>query len=678
MKPYQCRAIALTYAIFLSWDAQVQGFAPSVPSRTFLSSSSETKIYMSSINKENGQRAKAGEDGFSLLRQPISWDAETVPKFDTPTALNEADEGKNADNQKWFQERIVGNKSFQTKANANQEEKKDIEDDAGSDSSFLEYEMNQAEMQRGIDLYKRSFEVLDYKAILNALELQCNTAPARKIVNKAKLRGADEEKGESKKKKGVKQGDILSMGLTADDVDGIHERYNAIREMKEILNRNVQAEVDIIENEKNDWKNNSGKKKKSKKQMKIMSGPPISGSNFDMSPMWEKINKGGVLDGPDILEVETILKACKSVFDWCHKLEEAELIANPLYMEGSKSDEEVINDESHSKTPSRKTQHFQYLPKYGRSIFIDDDLLDLLESAFDNKGRLSGRTFPEIGRLRAKVRTLQGDILSTLDTLLSSPSVKNKVSMESGGALYSEVNGRIVIPIDKKYSSSVGIIHDQSRSGKTSYVEPSEIVRPTNEMNQVLIELKQEENRVWRMLTKSILDAEEDINRSIISVAQLDLVQARIRLGDVMEGVIPSHVGEDGIISLKNVKHPVLLLRKGLKGVVGSDIELGTEKNRALILSGPNAGGKTITEKTIGLCALMSRDGLLLPAEEGARVDFFNPVLADIGDLQSVDEDLSTFSGHMLVCREVLANSGKNALVLMDELGSGTDPNVSE
>jgi len=215
-------------------------------------------------------------------------------------------------------------------------------------------------------------------------------------------------------------------------------------------------------------------------------------------------------------------------------------------------------------------------------------------------------------------------------------------------------------------------VHDSSRSGKTVYVEPSEIVGPTNELRQVEHELEAEEARVWRLLTEEVWHNRRDLRTSVQAVARLDLCVARCMLGERMDGVIPS-VEDEGIIELKNAKHPVLMLRK-IEGVVGSDVSLGSDGNLGLVLTGPNSGGKTVILKLLGLLALMSRCGIPIPVEHG-RLDFFNPVLADIGDIQSVDSDLSTFSGHMLVCREVLAKSGKNALVLMDELGSGTDPN---
>ena len=138
----------------------------------------------------------------------------------------------------------------------------------------------------------------------------------------------------------------------------------------------------------------------------------------------------------------------------------------------------------------------RYVPKFGHVIHVGKELLDLLSNAFDEDGKLSGTTFPTIGRLRSKVRLLKKDILSTLDALITSPSMKNKLSLESGGALVSEVNGRIVIPVSASYQSSVGIIHDASRSGKTSYVEPNEVVGPTNEMRQAELDLKKEEGRV--------------------------------------------------------------------------------------------------------------------------------------------------------------------------------------
>ena len=385
-------------------------------------------------------------------------------------------------------------------------------------------------------------------------------------------------------------------------------------------------------------------------------GPPFRGSSFNLEAVMEIVDEGKVLEGPEILEVSSIMDALEDIILWSQALEKVDVLP------------------------------FEELPEMVRGVTVNTTLQDLLHNAFDKKGRLSGETFPVLGKLREKVRTLKADIMRTLDRILAMPSIQSKLALESGGSLYSEVSGgRLVIPVASKYASSVGIVHDMSRSEKTVYVEPTEIVGPTNELRQAENELRQEEARVWRSLTEQILNNRVDLEASVSAVGQLDLVMARLQLGRKIEGVIPS-VMDEGVVTLRNAKHPVLLLRE-VENVVGSDIDLGANGNQGLVLTGPNAGGKTVILKLFGLLSLMSRAGIPVPAAPKSlgrdsaeddytpRVDFFNPVLADIGDLQSVGGDLSTFSGHMLVCREVLANSGKNALVLMDELGSGTDPN---
>jgi DNA mismatch repair protein MutS2 len=389
--------------------------------------------------------------------------------------------------------------------------------------------------------------------------------------------------------------------------------------------------------------------------------PPLGDNAYGLESLLEQVATHGlVLEGPDILEISSIIDAFENILSWSEGLQKV------------------------------KGLSFVELPKLTACISVNTTLQDLLHDVFDKDGRLSGTTFPAVGRLRARVRSLKAKVMTTLDSLLSTPRIKSKIALESGGPLYSEVNGgRLVIPMDASKAAAVGIVHDMSRSGKTMYVEPTEIVGPTNELRQVENELRMEEAAVWRSLTMQILNNRVHLEASAAAVGQLDLVLARIMLGRRLSGVIPV-VRDEGVVSVRNGKHPVLLLR-GIEGVVGSQVELGQHGIQGLVLTGPNAGGKTIILKMLGLYALMARAGIPIPADPAhnesfddldteekeryhARVDFFNPVLADIGDIQSVGGDLSTFSGHMLVCREVLANAGKNALVLMDELGSGTDP----
>eukprot|EP00752_Nemacystus_decipiens_P002592 g2425.t1 len=303
-------------------------------------------------------------------------------------------------------------------------------------------------------------------------------------------------------------------------------------------------------------------------------------------------------------------------------------------------------------------------------ITLDEGLLALLRGAFDSQGELSAERFPEIGRLRSKVASLRQGIKSTMNKLMAGGEFSGMLADEGREAYVSEIAGRFVIPVTPTYKRTVGIVHDSSRTGKTLYVEPSQVVGPTNEMVEAKLQLKVETQRILSQMTLKIAEHEDEILRSLAAAGEVDLALARGRLGTKTRGTIPKVMNE-GTIKLVNARHPVLLLRG--KTPVGNDMSLDGSM-QALILTGPNAGGKTVVLKTLGLVALMTRAGIPIPAEPGARVDLFDPVLADIGDLQSVTGDLSTFSGHLVVAKAVLSGAKAGSLVLMDEMGSGTDP----
>ena len=601
-----------------------------------------------------GGDERAGKGGYSVLRRPVTWDKEDLedPKFSPPTDLDAAGDGRAGVDAAWFEGRGRGRDAAVGDSGSGSGSGPAVDALAAPTRSASHHRLEEADQQ--IDLLRRTVDTLDYPLVLGALSEECGTVPARSIIareiggggygasNRAR-RGAGEKKVDAD---ADADADVLTMPLTAADVGGIHRRYAAVREMRRLLQAVVPLRAyNPVRDRKVD-----------------LFSPPMGGMALDIEPVFSMVDAGQVLEGPEILEVATTLEVLQDVNGWAQALSNVDGSASDdgLGMEYDEDEEEAITE-------------FVELPRLGAFIEVDDDLLDLLTNAFDDDGRISGVTFPEVGMLRAKVRTLKRGIISTLDSLLTTPSISSKLSLESGGPTYSEVNGRIVIPVADKFKNSVGIMHDVSRSGKTVYCEPNEIVGATNEMRQAEVELRSEEARVWRSLTESIVERREEIERGVAAAAQIDLVLARYRLGEKVRGTIPS-VGDEGVMSLKDARHPVLLLRD-LDDVVPNDIDIGADGNQGIVLTGPNSGGKTIILKLMGLCALMAKDGVPIPAsKEGARVDFFGPVIADIGDIQSVDGDLSTFSGHMLVCREVLANSGKNALVLMDEPGSGTDP----
>ena len=611
---------------------------------------------------ESFQRdSRAGEDGYSVLRRPVTFDADVDPTFSAPLVLDEREEEQlNDANKNWYEERSIGGRNSGGKKkdqsrNSILGEYAEVLQNSNDDDNTIAKSNNklqatrQNEEDQHLDMNQRTLETLDYPLVLRALAKECSTVKGQEIVLNS--HSSNEHVQASSSNKDVDD-DIATMPLTASTVDGVHHRYGAVQEMQRLMEGRVSG---WVISSRQPQGNNKGKKKA---QRKPLGAPPIDGHTFDLEPIFEIVDEGKVLEGPEILDITQMLETAYDVLDWSRALRD-------------------FNEEEESSNNNNDLQQdlFVELPRLTQSITIDDELFHLLTNAFDDEGKLSGTTFPGIGRLRAKVRTYKRDILTSIESILSLPSMKSKLAVESGGSLMMEINGRLVIPVQQSYSNSVGIVHDASRSGKTAYVEPSEVVGPTNELRQAEAELRAEEARVWRQLTEMIVQHRDEIERTVASVGQLDVTMARVKLGKRLEGVVPT-VAEDGVVSVKEAKHPILLLR-GLEGVVGSDVDIGQDGNKGLILTGPNSGGKTIVLKLLGLFALMVRDAIPVPSKshEPARVDFFSPILADIGDIQSVDGDLSTFSGHMLVCREVMANADKNALVLMDELGSGTDPN---
>lgn len=261
--------------------------------------------------------------------------------------------------------------------------------------------------------------------MLGALSDECASVPARSVVareltgEKVKLSKAHRRKKRDGEGTADLDDDVLTMPLTAPTAEGARRRYRAVNEMRGLL-----LAYD-------------GKNRK-------LRPLPMGGASFDLEPIFDMTDNGQVLEGPEILEVASTLRTLERLHRWGDGL-----ASWKPPREGEEEEE------------SRK-KRFVELPRLASSIAVDPDLLSLLTEAFDDRGRLSSATFPKVGCLRAKVRTLKRDVLSRLDSLVASPSISSKLSLESGGSAYSEVNGRIVIPVSEKFGNAVGIVHDVS------------------------------------------------------------------------------------------------------------------------------------------------------------------------------------------------------------------------
>jgi DNA mismatch repair protein MutS2 len=304
-------------------------------------------------------------------------------------------------------------------------------------------------------------------------------------------------------------------------------------------------------------------------------------------------------------------------------------------------------------------------------MLLPMELVESFDGAFDNEGNLSEEKYPGVAELRKTTQLLQASIVQTIKGLLSSPAMADKLA-DSG---YLEMEGRYCIMLKNTHKRGLGIVHGSSNTGRSIYVEPSEVVQTTNDLKLAQMELRKEENAVFFKMCKTIAANRDSIVQSMTSVGQLDVMRAKAALGVRIKGVIPE-VGTEGVVHCVDARHPVLVMH-GVE-TVGNSIDLNADAP-GLVISGPNAGGKTIVLKTIGLFALMVQHAIPIPARPGARVDQLD-VMADIGDMQTVSGNLSTFSGHLVVCREMMKRAkdgggeAHHPLILLDEIGTGTDP----
>ena len=317
----------------------------------------------------------------------------------------------------------------------------------------------------------------------------------------------------------------------------------------------------------------------------------------------------------------------------------------------------------HDWLAERKTPK---LLSFVRGIDVSGPAVSQLLHAFDADGTLSDRAWPKLAALRQQVLVLRARVHDTLASLLADDGWGDML-MER---FVTERSGRLVVPVKMAHRRGLGIVHGTSASGETAFVEPGQTVELQNDLREAQDGLESETLRILGELSALVGSMAATGLAALEATGDLDLAVARAEMGLRWEGTVPE-IGGGGVLRLRHARHPLLALR-GVEAV-GNDLALD-DAQRCLVLTGPNAGGKTVALKTMGLCALLARSAIPIPAKHGSRVDIFDPILADIGDLQSVSADLSTFSGHLAVLREALAVAAPGALLLVDEVAVGTDP----
>jgi DNA mismatch repair protein MutS2 len=300
-------------------------------------------------------------------------------------------------------------------------------------------------------------------------------------------------------------------------------------------------------------------------------------------------------------------------------------------------------------------------------------LAQSLRESIGTRGEiLDGASF-ELGDLRRDIRQLRSRIKKILEEMLSADHLASAFQ----DRIITERSGRYVVPVRADHRGQVkGFVHDESASGQTLYVEPAAVLERNNELRALLREEKREEERILRRLSDAVREDAEALRTNQEILARLDFTAAAGRFSQRSDAAAPRLAGEP-LIELRAARHPLLLFHPDgesrPEGAVPIDLLLG-EGSDTLVVSGPNTGGKTVALKTAGLLLLMVRSGLHIPCAPDSRVHLFGRIFADIGDEQSIEESLSTFSGHLTRIRRILEEADGDSLVLLDEAGTGTDP----
>lgn len=304
-------------------------------------------------------------------------------------------------------------------------------------------------------------------------------------------------------------------------------------------------------------------------------------------------------------------------------------------------------------------------------------IADRIQAVVDERGQVRDAASPKLARIRADIRAATQEIRDTVDRLLRNPDVRKILQF----ANYTLHNDRYVLPVRTEYRGRFqGIVHRSSDSGATVYVEPAAVVELNNQIVSLRLAEAEEINRLLWELVHEIHINQEAILRTLDALAVLDLVAAKVRLARRYDYRAPELL-DDPVLRVRGARHPLLValrLRQAESGesapeIVPIDYRLGDDFN-LLIITGPNTGGKTVTLKTVGLLTLMVQAGLPAPVDVGSSFGLFKSVLIDIGDEQNLQQSLSTFSAHLRRQLDMLQKAGPQTLVLIDELGAGTDP----
>ena len=360
-------------------------------------------------------------------------------------------------------------------------------------------------------------------------------------------------------------------------------------------------------------------------------GGPSFGSAKNVNSALFRASAGGMLTMRELLDVGEVLRVIRSLYDWRFRQPGADSCLDVFFS---------------SLMPNRALED-----RIFTSIMSDEEMAD--------------HASRELADIRRKIRNQSQSIREKLEGMLRSSHYQKYLQ----DAIITQRNGRFVVPVKNEFRGEVaGLVHDTSGSGATVFIEPMAVVEANNEIRMLEGKEKEEIERILTELSAMAGEVAETVKHNFESVVELNLIFAKAQLAYQMKASLPI-LNTEGVTELKRARHPLL----DPKTVVPIDVRLGGDYDQ-LIITGPNTGGKTVSIKTLGLLTLMAACGLMIPAADESKVCIFEKVFADIGDEQSIEQSLSTFSSHMKNIVEIMAKADPDSLCLFDELGAGTDP----
>lgn len=368
--------------------------------------------------------------------------------------------------------------------------------------------------------------------------------------------------------------------------------------------------------------------------LRVKGNVPLGGI-FDVRPHARRSQIGGMLSPTELMEIASTIRASRILRNFIEDIESENSIEIPHFIE-------------------RKEQ----MP-------ILTALQHEINACIDDNGAVLDSASTTLRSIRQSLRSEETKVRQKLESLTRGSNATKMLS----DTIITIRNDRFVIPVKQEYRSHYGgIVHDQSASGQTLFIEPESVIQSNNEVQRLKVKEKTEIDRILASLTAQVQDVAHEIFVLIQLLGEIDVILAKGKYGQANKCTMPK-MNKEGYTRLVRARHPLLPIEEA----VANTIEFGRDIT-AIVITGPNTGGKTVTLKTVGLCTLMAQSGLPVPALDGSELAVFEQIFADIGDEQSIEQSLSTFSSHMVNIVDILSKFDDKSLVLFDELGAGTDP----